>query len=108
MPRAIRRCGAKECDEPMPCPTHSRVERRPSRQSRGYDAVHEARAAELRRDAERDGKPCSLCLEKIDFSLRSPHPRSFVAHHLTRDKRGPLAPAHRRCNEHAGQPSAAS
>lgn len=91
----------------MPCPVHSRKTPRPSRQSRGYDAEHEARAAALRADAERRGLPCGLCFEKIDFSLRSPHPRSFVAHHLTRDKRGPIGPAHRRCNERAGQPAPA-
>lgn len=89
------------------CPTHERAAKarreaqRPSRQDRGYDTEHEHRAAELRAMH----LPCALCLEPINYQLRSPHPRSFVAHHVTNDKRGPLAPAHRDCNERAGSPT---
>lgn len=104
MPRAPRRCARPGCDEKVPCSTHLPPPR-PSPASRGYDDEHEKRAADLRAEGERRSLPCSLCGCAIDYSLRSPHPCSFVAHHLTRDKRGPLAPAHRRCNERAGQPA---
>jgi hypothetical protein len=105
VPRAKARCGRPDCDNPMPCPDHTdRGRTRSSRHSRGYDHVHDARAADLRRQSRLDDAPCCLCGEPIDYALRSPHPRSFVAHHTTGDKRGPLAPAHRRCNEIEGEP----
>jgi hypothetical protein len=104
MPRAPKRCGRNGCDDLMPCEVHAPPPR-PSRQSRLYDAEHDRRAASLRAASDEHSAPCSLCAKPIDYSLRSPHPRSFVAHHTTRDKRGPLAPAHRRCNERAGEPA---
>lgn len=104
MPRARRRCSRPDCDNVAPCPTHVNT-RRPPRQARGYDAHHEKRAAKLRETAERLELPCHLCDGTIDYRLRAPHPRSFAAHHLTRDKRnGPLAPTHKRCNEIANEP----
>ncbi len=43
MPRATRRCGAKGCDNPMPCKAHARKpDRRPSSSKRGYDHKHRA------------------------------------------------------------------
>jgi hypothetical protein len=105
VPRAISRCGRQGCDNPMPCPDHTdRGRTRSSRHSRGYDSEHERRAYVLRRESWLDDAPCSLCGDPIDYALRSPHPRSFAAHHTTDDKRGPLAPAHRGCNGIAGAP----
>jgi hypothetical protein len=101
--RAKARCARPDCDEVMPCLVHphDKGRTRSSRQSRDYDAEHDRRAAELRQTAEERRWPCSLCHLPIDYRLRSPHPRSFTAHHV-KDKRGPLAPAHRDCNERQG------
>ena len=52
----------------------------------------------------RDGAPCALCGEDIDYSLRFPHPDSFEVDHITPVNRGGLdildnkQPSHRRCN----------
>ena len=50
---------------------------------------------------------CHLCGEEIDKSLRWPHPLSATADHITPvaaggRNDGPLAPAHKRCNEQRG------
>lgn len=106
LPKPCLDCGAPTRNGTR-CPTHQaqadtqREAVRPRRQSRGYNAEHERRAAALRAK----GLPCSLCGAPIMYNLRSPHPASFAAHHLTKDKRGPLAPAHRLCNELAGAPT---
>lgn len=92
----------------MPCPTHHVERFRPSRHQRGYDSEHSRRSDHLRQEAKDKGWPCVLCDRPIDFALRAPHPFSFAAHHTTRDKRGPLAPSHKRCNERAGQPTASA
>lgn len=68
--------------------------------ARGYGADHQRRVAALRTQAN----PCALCGQPIDYTLRSPHPGSFSAHHTTDDKRGPIVASHRLCNEQAGQP----
>ena len=68
---------------------------------RGYGSTHQRRAAALRGR----GLPCSLCGQEIDYQLTAPHPHSFTAHHTTRDKSGPIAPAHRFCNEREGKPT---
>lgn len=88
------------------CPTckarHQQTtdQRRGTPAQRGYDADHYRRAADLR--AKR--RPCCLCHGPIDYLLRTPHPLSFTAHHLTGDKLGPMDAAHRVCNERAGRP----
>jgi hypothetical protein len=93
------------------CPTcqeaHARTHEaaRPTRAQRGYDSEHDRRAAQLRKTADEDDAACALCGGSIDYHRRSPDPMSFVAHHTTRDKRGPIEPAHRLCNERAGQPT---
>lgn len=53
----------------------------------------------------RRGKPpCSLCGGDIDYSLRYPHPMSFVVDHIIPLNRGGLdradncQPSHRSCN----------
>lgn len=63
----------------------------------------------LRARCEREGIACVLCGDPFDFSLRYPHPMSFVLHHDP-----PLAdgadpcdvtgqwPAHKVCNEVQG------
>ncbi len=112
MPRAPRRCTNAGCDELQPCTSHPprdyRTERSRygSRHERHYDAGHVKRAASLRQTAKVKRSPCELCGQPIDFALRAPHPKSFAAHHRTRDRNGPLGPAHKRCNEQAGQPLA--
>lgn len=86
------------------CQTTVNAEREATRATpaqRGYDAQHQRRAAALRKQ----GGPCALCGNNIDYQLRSPDPWSFSAHHVTDDKRGPMVAAHRRCNERAGKPS---
>ena len=50
---------------------------------------------------------CHLCGSEIDKSLRWPHPLSATADHITAVadggwNLGPLAPAHKRCNEERG------
>lgn len=57
----------------------------------------------------RRGHPaCALCGEPIDYSLRYPHPRSFVVDHKTPLIAGGLdhlsnkQPAHRDCNRDKG------
>jgi hypothetical protein len=106
-PRAKARCARPDCDEQMPCRIHppDKGRTRRSRHERDYDSEHVRRAAALRQAAEAVRAVCVLCRKPIDYRLRSPHPRSFVAHHTTSDKRGPLAPAHRDCNEAEGQPT---
>ena len=90
------------------CPTTERRINRerevtsPSRAQGQYDGLHRKRALALRNQR----LPCSICGGQIDYALRKPDPGSFVAHHLTQDKRGPIAAAHRRCNERAGKPRA--
>jgi hypothetical protein len=74
---------------------------RGSTAERGYGTEHQRRSADLR--ALR--RACCLCGRGIDYTLRSPHPWSFTAHHLTRDKSGPMDAAHRVCNERAGKPT---
>jgi hypothetical protein len=103
MPRAQRRCPAPACDQITPCPDHTPTREAPAQ--RGYGHAHDKRAAALRQTSAKHRAPCSLCGQAIDYQLRRPHPWSFVAHHLTRDKGGPIAPAHRRCNERHGKPS---
>lgn len=51
------------------------------------------------------GQPaCAICGEPIDYSLKSPHPRSFEADHIVPIALGGLdiltnkQPAHRECN----------
>jgi hypothetical protein len=84
------------------CPVHTQTHRmqRASTTQRGYGSQHQARAALLRAQQ----LPCTLCGRDIDYALHAPHPMSYTAHHPTRDKAGPLLPAHRVCNEQAGQP----
>lgn len=88
------------------CPEHqahldaARALRRGTSNDQGYNSKHRRRAAALRAE----GLPCAICLMPIDYTLRSPHPYSFTAHHLTPDKDGPIVPACRRCNEQAGKP----
>lgn len=50
---------------------------------------------------------CHICEEEIDKTLRWPHPMSATADHITPvaaggSNTGPLAPAHKRCNESLG------
>ena len=73
---------------------------------RGYGIVHQRRAARLRAESEQTDAPCCLCGEPIDYMLHRPHPMAFAAHHLTRDKLGPMGPTHAVCNDRAGQPDA--
>ena len=50
---------------------------------------------------------CQLCHLPIDPRLRSPHPMSATVHHLTSMPGYSLhhcVPAHRACNQKAGQP----
>jgi hypothetical protein len=52
----------------------------------------------------RDQDVCWLCGGWIDPELKSPHPMSWSADHVTPvsrggDNRGPLKPAHRLCNQ---------
>lgn len=105
LPRPCRRCGRPGTTTGL-CPSCTSVanavreQGRGTAAQRGYDAEHRRRAAALRRE----GRRCCLCGTPIDYALRAPDPRSFTAHHLTRDKRGPLDAAHRDCNERAGAP----
>lgn len=52
--------------------------------------------------------PCALCHHDIDYSLRSPHPMSFVVDHIIplalggTDELENKQPAHRVCNERKG------
>lgn len=78
---------------------------RPSTTARGYGSEHRKRAALLRAISSVQHAECLLCAGPIDYRLRSPHPLSFAAHHVTQDKHGPMVPAHRVCNEREGQPS---
>ena len=55
------------------------------------------------------GLPCAICHEPIDYSLRTPHPRSFEVDHIDPRARGGdlwarsnLQPAHRECNQRKG------
>lgn len=50
---------------------------------------------------------CWICGQPIDPTLKFPHPMSFTADHITPialggDNLGPLAPAHKHCNESRG------
>lgn len=65
------------------------------------------------RDRDRDRirktkAPCHLCGQDIDYSLRSPHPKSFVVDHVVPLARGGAdtlankAAAHRDCNRIKG------
>jgi 5-methylcytosine-specific restriction endonuclease McrA len=57
----------------------------------------------------RDGWTCQLCSERIDPTLRPPHPMSSAVHHTvgrrtSGDDPRYLVAAHRQCNEQAGSP----
>jgi 5-methylcytosine-specific restriction endonuclease McrA len=60
------------------------------------------------RIAERDGWRCGLCGERIDPTLRKPHPRALAIHHEEAFARGGsdedrnLHAAHAECNLKAG------
>lgn len=93
-------CGRPRTPGRCPACQAKRDSQRGTTTDRGYGTDHQRRSAALR-ELQR---ACCLCGQAIDYTLRGPHPRSFTAHHLTRDKRGPMDAAHRVCNERAGQP----
>lgn len=74
---------------------------RPTAEERGYDSAYRKRRAELRKLR----RPCVICSEPIDYTLKWPHPGSYTAQHLTRDKSGAIDAAHWACNRAAGQPA---
>jgi len=73
------------------------------RNDRAYVAKREA----LKRQAQRTGAPCWLCLKPFDFTLEWKHPMSFTADHVEAianggSMTGALMPAHRSCNSRRG------
>jgi hypothetical protein len=55
----------------------------------------------------RDQDVCWICGQWIDPALKTPHPQSWTADHVdsyarTKNNYGPLAPAHKVCNERRG------
>ena len=57
----------------------------------------------LRRRAKREGLPCWICRQPIDFDLHPSDKWAFTADHKVAlaaggDIMGPLRPAHRSCN----------
>lgn len=76
---------------------------------RGYnDHEYTKRRDALRRRAKREGIPCWLCHEQIDWDVPWKHARSFTADHVDSlanggSLYGDLRVAHRGCNSRRGR-----
>lgn len=100
MPRAMQRCGARDCDNPMPCKVHSHDARRPPSHKR-YPRKHRSdRAVWAQRMAEGEAVYCrrapyGLC---VSDDPRIDPDQPWDLGHPDGVCKAPTAPEHIACN----------